>query len=555
MLAICFVDKPVVFKAPKPFSNAERVPQGTNLGAKPGNKKHSTSSRQTSMPAKRQQKLSSGTLAFHLNKHIYSASFTIHFESASGNDALAVSIAEADPGISAPSNFIPQQQGINEGTKNNSYDHLFTGKGASLIARQIKEETSSTIKLKDLTKLVSHVQPSFKELDSPKDNPVIIVDDSDEDEENKVHATKNSQKHKVELEKNIAKAEAAFLRAQPSFPNVGQLNELLVKSLQTEFSKILSAHDFSSSLPTELKDLPSKFNELTEESLQRLSQVAELKTLQWELLTEFVSLPVQVASVQAKLKILDALPCLLLSVTNALNMFAQVLDSDSSKDKDQSVPSKIEEEAKAEAARREGEMRKEELIDLLGHEVDPLDRLNDLANKKRRHADDIHDFFKANKRLKLVNMYLDIQGSASSSTIYMMDYPSMPFFNLKVLHAIPPSTLPQGSTSGIRACALRNFNLEVMEFKFAQNNTTAKLPILKLGEYKMWVIKDYALWEVIENGNSWVSVPQTTHDYDVSVTKMSVHATAKKKINKKNDVKARSLLLMALPNEHQLTFS
>ncbi|GJY25667.1 zinc finger, CCHC-type containing protein [Tanacetum coccineum] len=68
-----------------------------------------------------------------------------------------------------------------------------------------------------------------------------------------------------------------------------------------------------------------------------------------------------------------------------------------------------------------------------------------------------------------------------------------------------------GSTSGIRAFALRNFDLEVMEFESAQSNTTAKLPILKLGEYEMWVIRikqyfqvqDYALWEVIENGNSW----------------------------------------------------
>ncbi|GJU91088.1 putative ribonuclease H-like domain-containing protein [Tanacetum coccineum] len=36
---------------------------------------------------------------------------------------------------------------------------------------------------------------------------------------------------------------------------------------------------------------------------------------------------------------------------------------------------------------------------------------------------------------------------------------------------------------------------------------------------------------------------------------MSVHVTAEEKTNKKNDVKARSLLLMALRNEHQLTFS
>ncbi|GJU36968.1 putative ribonuclease H-like domain-containing protein [Tanacetum coccineum] len=36
---------------------------------------------------------------------------------------------------------------------------------------------------------------------------------------------------------------------------------------------------------------------------------------------------------------------------------------------------------------------------------------------------------------------------------------------------------------------------------------------------------------------------------------MSIHVTAKEKTNKKNDVKARGLLLMALLNEHQLTFS
>nr|GEV53229.1 putative ribonuclease H-like domain-containing protein [Tanacetum cinerariifolium] len=121
----------------------------------------------------------------------------------------------------------------------------------------------------------------------------------------------------------------------------------------------------------------------------------------------------------------------------------------------------------------------------------------------------------------------------------------------------------KGSTSGIKACALRNFDLEVMEFETTQNNTTAKLPLLKLGEYKMWEmrikqyfqVKDYALWEVIENGNSWVSVPQTTQENGTSVLKMSVPVTAEEKSNKKNDVKARSLLLMALTNEHLLTFT
>ncbi|GKB00003.1 hypothetical protein Tco_0827996, partial [Tanacetum coccineum] len=119
-----------------------------------------------------------------------------------------------------------------------------------------------------------------------------------------------------------------------------------------------------------------------------------------------------------------------------------------------------------------------------------------------------------------------------------------------------------GSTSGIRACALRYFDLEVMELENTQNNALAKLPMLKLGEYEMWEIRikqyfqiqDYALWEVIENGNSWVPIPVTAPESGPSTAlKMTVPSTAEEKICKKNDVKARSLLLMALPNEHQLT--
>ncbi|GJY40849.1 hypothetical protein Tco_0428119 [Tanacetum coccineum] len=120
-----------------------------------------------------------------------------------------------------------------------------------------------------------------------------------------------------------------------------------------------------------------------------------------------------------------------------------------------------------------------------------------------------------------------------------------------------------GSTSGIRACALRNFDLGVMELENSQNNALAKLPMLKLGEYEMWEIRikqyfqiqDYALWEVIENGNSWVPIPVTATETGPSTgLKMIVPSTAEENICKKNDVKARILLLMALPNEHQLTF-
>ncbi|GJY41648.1 hypothetical protein Tco_0428918, partial [Tanacetum coccineum] len=222
-----------------------------------------------------------------------------------GCDASADSTAEVDPGLSAPNDSIPQQQGMDEGTKNTSYDHIFAGKGANSIARQVKEEeASSTIKLEDLAKLVSNVEPSFKDPDSPEDDPVIVVDDSDKDEEDEVHPTPN------------AKTEDTLVHKSPS------PSELLVKSLKSEFSKILSTHDFSSSLPTKLKDLPSKFNDLTEE---------------WELPAEFLVVPSQVNMIQAKLKTLDALPSLLNKVINALNQLAQAITSN--KTGGDSVPS------------------------------------------------------------------------------------------------------------------------------------------------------------------------------------------------------------------------
>ncbi|GJW25146.1 putative ribonuclease H-like domain-containing protein [Tanacetum coccineum] len=67
---------------------------------------------------------------------------------------------------------------------------------------------------------------------------------------------------------------------------------------------------------------------------------------------------------------------------------------------------------------------------------------------------------------------------------------------------------------------------------------------------------DYALWEFIEYGNSFKPVTRTTTNADGSSTStIPGPVTTEEKAQKKNDVKARNMLLMALPNEHQLTFS
>ncbi|GJZ87526.1 hypothetical protein Tco_0659136 [Tanacetum coccineum] len=341
-------------KLPSPLPMLRGLPI-IKPGAKPGHKKHSTSSKQPSVSSK-EATIASTLVVAEMHKEDQQAT--------GGPTSLGVtSEARANPHSvemmlyqfpqlkpileNILSNFVPQQQSMNDGTKNTSYDHLFTGTGPYVLAdktQSVKEdEALRTIKLEDLAKLVSSVQPNFKDLDSLKDDPIIVVDGSDEDEEaDEVRATKNSQKHKLELEKNKAKAEAALLKAQPSFPNVRQLNEIMVKSLKTEFSKVLSAHDFSSSLPIELKDLPSKFNELTEEVKGLKKQVHELDI---ELLGDLKEIPskledftktVTIEMVQAKLKTLDALPSLLNKVTNALNQFAQAITS--KKTRDTNVP-------------------------------------------------------------------------------------------------------------------------------------------------------------------------------------------------------------------------
>ncbi|GJU88384.1 hypothetical protein Tco_1300807 [Tanacetum coccineum] len=241
-------------------------------------------------------KLSSDMSTSIYTKPIYSASTIIHPESASEHDVLAKSKAEADSGLFAPKDSISQTI---EKTKSASewletvLTKPTTMKGVSTIKKEIKEEfntshdlsssedTQKEIKLEDLTKLVQDVQPK-----EPKET---------ED----ASASHPPSPKTIQIQKLT-----------------NQLTKLLVKSLQPELLKILSTHDFSGSLPTELKELPSKFTELT-------GEVKDLKK--------------HVKSIQAKVKTLDALPSLLNRVTKSLNKFTQVIESALTKAGDKGV--------------------------------------------------------------------------------------------------------------------------------------------------------------------------------------------------------------------------
>nr|GFA02211.1 ribonuclease H-like domain-containing protein [Tanacetum cinerariifolium] len=88
--------------------------------------------------------------------------------------------------------------------------------------------------------------------------------------------------------------------------------------------------------------------------------------------------------------------------------------------------------------------------------------------------------------------------------------------------------------------------------------SAAKLPILNPNEFDLWKMRirqyflmtDYSLWEVILNGDS----PVPTRVVE-GVVQPVAPTTAEQRLAKKNELKARGTLLMAMPDKHQLKFN
>ncbi|GJT45152.1 putative ribonuclease H-like domain-containing protein [Tanacetum coccineum] len=97
-----------------------------------------------------------------------------------------------------------------------------------------------------------------------------------------------------------------------------------------------------------------------------------------------------------------------------------------------------------------------------------------------------------------------------------------------------------------------------MDSDYAHMVAASKVPMLKPGEFELWRMRieqyiqmiDYALWEVIENGNT---TPKTT--VVEGVEKIIPPTTVEEKAQKRLEVKTRSTLMMGIPNEHQLKFN
>nr|GEW83051.1 retrovirus-related Pol polyprotein from transposon TNT 1-94 [Tanacetum cinerariifolium] len=247
-----------------------------------------------------------------------------------GHDVLAYSTAKADPRPSAPNDYIPPQQGMDEGNKNTSYDHIFAGSNPNVLVDKTKstrvgmktvhtesgaskeliaDEISKKIKLEDLADLFKDTRSAFFTPDYPPDEPINVSDESDQEE---------SQKKELEQLKAVAEAEVASLTTKPLFPDINQLTTLL-------------------ELPADIHDLPHL-----------------------------------ICSVQETLKTLDSLPDLLNKVTNTLNRFANMV-----KNASRAITADVPSAGKATTSPDEGEKnikdantnQKNELVDLLGIDV------------------------------------------------------------------------------------------------------------------------------------------------------------------------------------------
>nr|GEV89952.1 hypothetical protein [Tanacetum cinerariifolium] len=85
-----------------------------------------------------------------------------------------------------------------------------------------------------------------------------------------------------------------------------------------------------------------------------------------------------------------------------------------------------------------------------------------------------------------------------------------------------------------------------------------KLPVLKTQEYDLWSMRmeqyitftNHALWEVIVNGDSVSPVASASAGAEGPIP----HKTTEQKLARKNELKAKRTLMLAIPNEHLLKF-
>ncbi|GJU38122.1 hypothetical protein Tco_1186476 [Tanacetum coccineum] len=313
MKAICNLDVPVDSKALKPSSQTEEVPQGKKPRAKSGlikkqSSKHTAESNTEASESKTGQsdKETQSSLAKdkspshpspptlvdgEMHKEAQQAAGGPTSLGATRHDASADSTTEADPGLSTPNDSISSQQGMDEGTKNYSIDHIFELADLSVLVDQTKsigdglktahsdsgtneesiaDEISKKIKLEDLSDLLKDTRSAFFTPDSPQDEPIIVSDES-EAKENKKEEDTHATSHDIPDDTSVP---------HPTSLKLAQIQELMAQLKKHAQDREIELHGDIKEILTKLETFTSTISSLS-------SQVDELKNIQWELPAKF----------------------------------------------------------------------------------------------------------------------------------------------------------------------------------------------------------------------------------------------------------------------------
>ncbi|GKG09395.1 hypothetical protein Tco_0338141, partial [Tanacetum coccineum] len=140
----------------------------------------------------------------------------------------------------------------------------------------------------DLSDLLKDTRSAFFTPDSPQDEPIIVIDESEEEEEVSKDKDTHASSHDVPKDTSIP---------HPPSLKSAQIQKLMAQlpSKFTELSKEIKelkkhVQDIEIKLHGDLKEIPTKLETFTSTISSLSSQVAELKNIQWELPAEFQAL-------------------------------------------------------------------------------------------------------------------------------------------------------------------------------------------------------------------------------------------------------------------------
>ncbi|GJT81565.1 hypothetical protein Tco_1055907 [Tanacetum coccineum] len=251
MKAICNLDVPVDSKAPKPSSQTKEVPQGKKLGAKSGlrrkqSSKHTSESKTEASKSKTGQleKDTQSSLAMDKSPSHLSPPTPVVGErlkeaqqAAGGPTSLGATSEEgAHPQLNSdmsafnsyltwsnPSDLVDKTKSARDGLKT-----AHTESGSNKESRA--DDLSKKIKLEDLSEFLKDTRSAFFTPDSLQDEPIIVIDESEEEEADKGDTHDTS--HDVPEDTPVL---------PPTSPNLAQIQDLMAqRAMNVKFEKKVS---------------------------------------------------------------------------------------------------------------------------------------------------------------------------------------------------------------------------------------------------------------------------------------------------------------------------